>query len=281
MLHPAGKIAAGTLAFLLLVAGGLFTYAWVHYSRIIDQKLKEGPFARTAMLYAAPEPVSVGDRVTPVELVAALKARGYTESRSNRMGWYNVRTDAVELFPGVDAYARSEAAVVFIQDGVVTRIVSSRDHTDRYQLLIEPELFTNLFDRSRQKRRLVRFDDIPKVLVNAILSAEDKRFFSHAGVDPIRLLRTIYVDVTQNRRYGASTISMQLARTLWLDQSKTPKRKAIEALITLQIEQKLTKEEIFEFYVNSVDLGMRRSFAVRGFGEPHSSIWQVYPAIDG
>ncbi len=267
MLHPAGKIAAGTLAFFLLVAGGLFTYAWVHYSRIIDQKLKEGPFARTAMLYAAPEPVSVGDRITPNELVSALKARGYSESRSNRMGWYHLRTDAVELFPGVDAYTRSEAAVVFIQDGIVTRIVSSRDHTDRYQLMLEPELFTNLFDRSRQKRRLVRFDDIPKVLVNAILSAEDKRFFSHAGFDPIRLIRTVWVDVTQNRRYGASTISMQLARTFWLDQAKTPKRKAIEALITLQIEQKLTKEEIFEYYVNSVDLGMRRSFAVRGFGE--------------
>ncbi len=267
LLHPAGRIFAGTLAFLLLVAGGLFTYAWIHYGRLIDQKLKEGPFARTAMLYAAPEPVSVGDRVTPNELIAALKARGYSESRANRMGWYHLRTDAVELFPGIDAYARSEAAVVFIQDGIVTRIVSSRDHTDRYQLMLEPELFTNLFDRSRQKRRLVRFNDIPKVLVNAILSAEDKRFFSHAGFDPIRLIRTAYVDVTQNRRFGASTISMQLARTLWLDQEKTPKRKAIEALITLQIEQKLTKEEIFEFYVNAVDLGMRRSFAVRGFGE--------------
>ena len=147
LLHPAGKIAAGTLAFFLLVAGGLFTYAWVHYSRIIDQKLKEGPFARTAMLYAAPEPVSVGDRITPNELVSALKARGYSESRSNRMGWYHLRTDAVELFPGVDAYTRSEAAVVFIQDGIVTRIVSSRAHTDRDQLMREPEQLANQVDR--------------------------------------------------------------------------------------------------------------------------------------
>jgi penicillin-binding protein 1B len=263
----AGKIIGGTLAVLLLVAGGIFTYLWVHYSRIVDQKLKEGPFARTAMLYAAPEPVSVGDRVTAAELIGALKNRGYTESRANRMGWYHVRTDAVEIFPGIDAYARSEPAVIFLQDGIVTRIVSSRDHTERYQLPLEPELFTNLFDRSRQKRRIVRFADIPKHVVNAVLSAEDKRFFSHAGFDPIRILRTAYVDVTQNRRFGASTISMQLARTIWLDQAKTPKRKAIEALITLQIEQKLTKEEIFEYYFNSVDLGMRRSFAVRGFGE--------------
>lgn len=258
---------AGILAFFILTVGGLFTYAWIHYSRIIDQKLKEGPFARTAMLYAVPEPVSVGDRMSPDELVDALKARGYTESRANRMGWYHLRADAVEFFPGVDSYARTEPAVVFIQDGVITRIVSSRDHTDRYEIGLEPELFTNLFDRSRQKRRIIRFNDIPQVLVNAILSAEDKRFFSHAGFDPIRLIRTIWVDVTQNRRYGASTISMQLARTIWLDQEKTWKRKAVEALITLQIEQKLTKEEIFEYYVNSVDLGMRRSFAVRGFGE--------------
>jgi penicillin-binding protein 1B len=263
----AGKVIAGVMAFFVLTAGGLFTYAWVHYSRIIDQKLKEGPFARTAMLYAAPEALSVGDRISPGELATALKSRGYTESRSNRMGWYHVRADAVEFFPGVDSYARSEPAVVFIQEGIITRILSSRDHTDRYQIGLEPELFTNLFDRARQKRRVIRFGDVPQVLVNAILSAEDKRFFSHAGFDPIRLIRTIWVDVTQNRRYGASTISMQLARTIWLDQEKTWKRKAVEALITLQIEQKLTKEEIFEHYVNSVDLGMRRSFAVRGFGE--------------
>lgn len=257
----------GCMAFFVLTVAVLFTYAWVHYSRIIDQKLKEGPFARTAMLYAAPEELSVGDRISSGELAAALKSRGYNESRSNRMGWYHVRADAVEFFPGVDSYAGTEPAVVFIQDGIITRILSSRDHTDRYQIGLEPELFTNLFDRSRQKRRIIRFGDIPQVLVNAILSAEDKRFFSHAGFDPIRLIRTIWVDVTQNRRYGASTISMQLARTIWLDQEKTWKRKAVEALITLQIEQKLTKEEIFEHYVNSVDLGMRRSFAVRGFGE--------------
>jgi penicillin-binding protein 1B len=145
MFSRAGRIACGVMAFVLLLAGGAFTYLWIHYSRIVDQKLKEGPFARTAMLYAAPEPLSVGDRLSEAELVEALKLRGYTESRSNRMGWYHVRTDAVEFFPGIDAYARSEPAVVFIQDGVVTRIVSSRDHTERYQINLEPELITNLF----------------------------------------------------------------------------------------------------------------------------------------
>ena len=100
-----------------------------------------------------------------------------------------------------------------------------------------------------------------------MIAAEDKRFFEHSGFDPVRIVRTAWVDVTQNRRYGASTISMQLARMFWLTQEKTWKRKASEVVITLQIEQKLTKEQIFEFYANQVDLGQRRSFAIHGFGE--------------
>ncbi len=60
---------------------------------------------------------------------------------------------------------------------------------------------------------------------------------------------------------------MQMARMFWLSQDKTWQRKAAELMITLQLEQKLTKEQIFEFYFNQVDLGQRRSFAVRGFGQ--------------
>lgn len=265
--HPIGKIFAGLFVFGLLVAIGVFISLWVHYSRLIDDKLRRGPFTETAQIYATPEPISLGDALTSDELVTALRRRGYTESRSNRMGWYHIRPDGVEIFPGVDAYASSEPGVIFLNGNIVNRIVSNRDNTERQTYLLEPELITNLFDRNREKRRLVRFDDIPKVLVHAVISIEDKRFFEHAGFDPIRLLRTVWVDVTQNRRYGASTISMQTARLLWLSTDKTWQRKAAEALITLQIEQKLTKEQIFEFYSNQVDLGQRKSFAIHGFGE--------------
>ena len=261
------RVTAGVVAFSLVAALTVFVYFWVHFSNLIDAKLKAGPFAETAMLFAAPEPVSIGDRITHEELVAALRRRGYTEARANRMGYFNVREDAVEIFPGVDAYPRSEPGVVFIGNGVVTRIVSSRDNTERTIYDLEPELVTNLFDRERQKRRMVQFGDLPKVLVNAVLSAEDKRFFQHAGFDPIRLIRTAWVDITQNRRYGASTITMQLARTFFLSRDRTWQRKAAEAMITLQLEQRMSKQEIFQHYANFIDLGWRRSFAVQGFAE--------------
>lgn len=261
------KIGVAILSFFFVLLSVSFAAVWIHYSRLVDEKLQKGPFTQTAQLYAAPEPVSVGDALSQDELVEALRRRGYTTDRSNRVGWYHLRSDGVEIFPGVDAYPHSEPGVIFLENNTVVRIVSSRDHTERPRYFLDPELVTNLHDRRREKRRLVRFNDIPKVLVHAVISAEDKRFFDHAGFDPIRIIRTAWVDITQNRRYGASTISMQLARLLWLSRDKTWKRKALEALITLQLEQKLTKEQIFEYYANQVDLGQRKSFAIHGFGE--------------
>ena len=103
--------------------------------------------------------------------------------------------------------------------------------------------------------------------MDAVTSAEDKRFFQHAGFDPIRIIKAVYVDVKEGRKdQGASTLSMQLARMFWLDQDKRWTRKLAEMIITLQLEQKLTKEEIFEDYANQVYLGWRGTFRIRGFG---------------
>ncbi len=77
----------------------------------------------------------------------------------------------------------------------ISGIVSAQDRTTRTEFLLEPELITNLSDRNREKRRIVHYDDIPKVLVQAIISAEDKRFFQHAGFDPLRVVKAACDDV--------------------------------------------------------------------------------------
>lgn len=262
------RFLAALLTIVVILGLGGAVWIWVHYSNLVDEKLKEGPFAQTAEIFAAPEPISVGESLSAAELTELLRRRGYTENRSSRMGWYKVRPDGVEVFPGVDAWTGSEPGVIFLQNGVVERIVSNRDNSERTIYQLEPELISNLFDRQRQKRRVVRYSDIPRVLVDAVTSAEDKRFFQHAGFDPLRIIKAVFEDVREGRKaQGASTLSMQLARNFWLGPEKTWTRKIAEAMITLQIEQKLTKEQIFEYYSNQVDLGQRRTFAVRGFGE--------------
>jgi penicillin-binding protein 1B len=266
--RPIGRFFVAAITILILCFTGAATYTWVHYSNLVDERLRQGPFGQTAMIFAAPEPVSRGDALTVAELTELLRRRGYTDNRANRLGWYKIRPDGVEIFPGVDASPESEPGVIFLEHGIVTRIISSRDNTDRTVYEIEPELISNLFDRQRQKRRVVHYADIPKVLVDAVTSVEDKRFFQHVGFDPLRIVKAVFEDVREGRKaQGASTLSMQCARMLLLGQEKTWSRKLSEAIITLQLEQKLTKEQIFEYYANQVDLGQRRSFAVRGFGE--------------
>ena len=269
LLSPLGKVVVGITTGVMLILVGIFSFYYIRYSHLIDRKLKAGPFQGTSMVFASPRVVSVGDDLTPEEIITQLKRSGYGDTNNNRMGWYHLRTNAVEIFPGPDSYFDDEPGVIkFSGSHVVSQIISLRDNTERVQYLLEPELITNLSDRSREKRRLVRFAEIPRVLVDAVISAEDKRFFQHAGFDPLRVIKAAYTDVREGRMAaGASTLTMQLARNFFLNQGKTWRRKAAEVMITLQLEQRLSKEQIFEFYANQVPLGRRGSFDIHGFGE--------------
>ena len=173
-----------------------------------------------------------------------------------------------KIFPGRDSYFDQEPGVIKFSDGKIRSIVSLQDNTPRPQYQLEPQLITNLSGPSREKRRFVKFRDIPPVLVQAVTSAEDKRFFQHSGFDPIRIVKAAYVDIKEGRKgQGASTLSMQLARMFWLDQGKRCTRKLAEMIITLQLEQRFSKQEIFEDYANQIDLGWRGTFNIRGFGQ--------------
>jgi penicillin-binding protein 1B len=264
---PWRMAAAGTALFVMLVGGGVFFYYYNLYAGIIQDKLEAGPFAHMTVLYAAPRPVMTGETITTSEIAAYLRRAGYSEdSNRSRVGWYRLRPDAIEVNPGPDAFD-SEGVVIKVAKGEVSEIISQHDNRRRTKFLLEPEAISNLFDKQRQKRRIVRYDDIPQVMVDAATSAEDKNFFSHPGFDSFGILRAAYRDIVQGKSEGASTITQQLARTLWLDDVRGWRRKSAEALITLHLEQKLEKKQIFEYYANSIDIGHQGSFWVRGFAQ--------------
>lgn len=109
-----------------------------------------------------------------------------------------------------------------------------------------------------QRREPVGFDDIPPLLVKAFLAAEDSRFFAHAGVDLLGLLRAAREVARAGRlSQGGSTITMQLTRNLFLTPEKTLQRKMRELLLALRVEQTLTKTEILELYLNEIFFGHR------------------------
>jgi penicillin-binding protein 1B len=268
-IHPLLKILIGLAIFCGVIGAAIFTYAYVYFSRIIDRRLNGAIFANTSRIYASPTPVFVGEPMKSGEIAGTLRRAGYSETKTNRVGWYQLVPGGIEIFPGPDSYFQAEAGLIKVAGGKVERIVSLGDNTDRQRYDLEPEIITNLYDRAREKRRLVRYDDLPANLVNAVLAIEDRNFFQHSGVDFLRVGKAAYDDIRGRRiKEGASTLSMQLAGLFFLNRNeKTWKRKLSETVITLELEQRLSKKEIFEDYMNQVNFGQRGSFSINGVGE--------------
>ncbi|MGL4408068.1 MAG: penicillin-binding protein 1A [Zoogloea sp.] len=109
-----------------------------------------------------------------------------------------------------------------------------------------------------ERRSFVRIQDVPPVLKQAILAAEDDRFYQHSGVDFLGIARATAANlVTGGKRQGASTITMQVARNFYLSREKTISRKLYEILLSFKIEQNLSKDQILEVYINQIYLGRR------------------------
>ena len=109
-----------------------------------------------------------------------------------------------------------------------------------------------------ERRNFAHINDVPAVMKQAILAAEDERFYQHPGIDTLGVLRAAYSNfVGRGKRQGASTITMQVARNFFLSSEKTLTRKLYEMLLAFKIESSLGKDQIFEIYLNQIYLGQR------------------------
>jgi len=269
-------LRAAFLVFLICTFAivSVFSYFYVKYDRIIDERFKSPAFSNSAKIYALPRAVRVGEKASLKEIASDLRRTGYSDHDDQAtMGSYRLMGGAIEIKPGPGSYHAPEPATIRVADGEVQSISGRAGNLTAYEL--EPQMVTSLFDaEQRSKRQLVKYNDIPKVLVDAVVAIEDHRFFHHGGVNFLRLAQATWIDVFHGKhQQGGSTITMQISRAFFMTPEKsghyekTIKRKLIEMLIAIQLEQKFNKEQIFEFYANRVDLGQRGSFTISGFAE--------------
>jgi penicillin-binding protein 1B len=272
---PRDPVIRAVLVVFLAVAiglGGSFCYFYIKYDRIIEQRFRTPVFNNSAKIYALPQTVRDGEQMDAKEIAALLRRAGYSDKEGQSpLGSFRLVSDGIEITPGPESYHSPEAAHIAIRDGQVEKIVSRGTELSAYEL--EPQLVTALFDsEQRSKRQVVKYTDIPKVMVDAVLAIEDRRFFEHSGVNFIRMFEAGWIDLTRQRHeQGGSTITMQLSRGFFLTPEKTVRRKLTEMLIAEEMEQKFSKQQIFEFYGNWVNLGQRGSFAISGFAEASKS----------
>ncbi len=269
--HPAVLILLGVVACGAILFGIVFTYFYLKYMHIVDDRIRRPIFDNPAKIYATGDVVEAGDERTAAGIVAELRASGYLpgSAQSNTgVGTYSLRGNVLHIYPGSGSYYPGKNATIRISGGEIKSITDDHGQSlSSYEL--EPALVTGLFDaKQRSKRRLLKYSEIPPLVINAIISVEDRRFFEHSGINYVRLVEGLLAPVFHHRRIqGGSTLTMQMARGFFLSNERSVKRKLAEMMIALILEHRFTKEQILEIYVNQVDLGQHGSFNIRGFGE--------------
>lgn len=271
---PVIRVAVASFIVITTVLLGVFAYYYVKYDKIIDRKMRGTIFNNASKIYARPQLVKTGDKVSLDEIASDLRRAGYTQAGhqpESQFGTYRLLSGGIEVRPGPESFHSTDGAIIRIEDGKVSRItaVGTNEGSSLEGYELEPHLVTALFEgEQRTKRQLVTFEDLPKVMVDAVVAIEDRRFFQHSGVNYFRLMEATMIDLREgSHKQGGSTLTMQISRGFFLTPEKKIKRKLIEILIAIELEQKFNKQQIFQFYANQVYMGQRGSFSINGFGE--------------
>ena len=238
-------LRAALIVFLAgaVALGAFFCYFYIKYDRIIAQRFRTPVFTNSAKIYAIPRTVRDGEKADVKQIAAELRRAGYSDDAhsdkegDSKLGSFQLIAGGIEIDPGPESYHSAEPARIQIHEGRIERITSQNNELAAYEL--EPQLVTALFDsEGRSKRELVKYDQIPKVMVDAVMAIEDRRFFEHSGVNFIRMFEAVWIDLTRQRHeQGGSTITMQLSRGFFLTPEKTVRRKLTEMLIAEELEQ--------------------------------------------
>src|SRR5689334_18282518 len=269
------------VVFISAIVIGILIYYWTVFSHRIDNLLAGEVFTRSAGIYAAPKQLRVNETISEADLIGFLKRAGYvekTQQADTSRGRYLINGTTLEIEPSsastVDG--RQQFLHVRVQFNGSAKAISSLYDLDNRAALdhtwLEPELISSVTGTERAKRKVIGYGDLPDHLVKAITVTEDRSFFEHYGVNIRGIIRAFVrrYDTDPNSplaRQGGSSITQQLVKNLLLSPEQTWRRKVAEAYMSIILETRLSKQEIFGLYCNQVYMGQQAGFSINGFGE--------------
>jgi len=185
-------------------------------------------------------------------------------------GDYQLTDEAltVYLHPQPEGHVGATMVTLPLDQGRVTDVLSPLDGTALFPIFLEPELLSGVRGESRQVREWMPLAQIPPGIIETVLTIEDRRFYSHFGIDPVAVGRALWTNFTKGEVVqGGSTITQQLAKNLFYSPQRTMGRKFKEALAALVLEVKYTKQNILESYLNEIYLGQAGFVSIYGVSE--------------
>ena len=263
------------LAVLALVVG-FWASRWVlEQDRIVVERFEGRRFSVPSRVLSSPTILYPGLDWKRIQLPETLDRLGYRELKAagalptGRYRWSRGRLQ-VHL-RAFDHPSRAEPARVVsmsLAGNLIDEIHELPSRREVGAVLLEPQLVGAYYGPDREQRDLVRLEELPRHLSDAVLAVEDQRFESHHGVDPRRIVGALLANLRAGGiRQGASTLTQQLVKNFFLTPEQTLSRKFTEAVMALLVEARYDKEAILESYLNEIYLGQRGSTEIHGMGE--------------
>jgi penicillin-binding protein 1B len=251
-------IVLGLAGVVLLVVAAVSVYSVIELVRFERAEVRRATF-----VYAAGQTLTPGVHIGRVDLAGTLARLGYVETREapRTPGQYR-RTPAAW-----DIVLREGGARIRldIRDERIARAV--RDGKQTEDAALEGLVLSGGGDQGGEDYRPVKLADVPKVVVDAVLAAEDHRFFEHGAVDVRGLARAGWTNLVAGRvRQGGSTLTQQLVKNRLLTPERTVGRKLREAWLAALVEWRYSKPQILEAYLNEIYLGQDGDRAIHGVG---------------
>jgi len=276
------KILSLVLGGVVLFAAGPLIYQFFRYYGALEQEVvarfSGQHWTLPSLLYSDSTVLYPGERLDDIGFFQRLARLNYHRVDPGQVrirGEYSFeqKHGRLMLFLHDFRYPYQDfgGALVTLNISPVQTIESIEDVATRkpeYSIELEPEFLGAIFHGNWEQRRLVPLSDIPPAFIDAVLAAEDHRFYEHHGIDLVRTARAAWVDLTAHHvLQGGSTLTQQLMKNFFLTSKRDWHRKLTEALMAYIAEKRYSKDEILELYLNDIYLGQRGQEGIYGVWE--------------
>lgn len=260
-------IWGGVVSAILLITGVVASVLFYnHYSEIVERRVSAGFWQTRAGMYAAPYQIRKGQTANPETLIELLRRAGYVEGNAEGNVWsgsFQKTKDELEITTWNSYNLEPQTTDIKFAGGKIDEIRFNGVLQDHYQ--IEPEMLSGRSETKRGRNHVLKYQEIPEHLRNAIMAAEDQRFFDHYGIDPRGIARAFVANISGREiRQGGSTITQQLVKNTFLTPERSFSRKFAEVFLAVALERKMSKEDIFAVYCNEIYLGQHGASGVHG-----------------
>lgn len=257
--------------FLLgLVLGAVLIVYCLYLNAWVTREFEGKRFSLPARVYARPLELFEGAELDMQAVQQELARLRYQAVQTTDVaGLYRRANNQLEIYVRAFNFWDERQPAQRIRVRFAAGRISEVENIDRQVVLplvrLDPQVIGGIFPNGGEDRELVRINQVPRPLVNALVAVEDKRFFEHHGVDPKAVMRAFSSIVMNDRVQGGSTITQQLIKNFFLTRERTVTRKFNEMLMAMILEYHYSKAEILETYINEVFLGQDGDRAVHGF----------------